>query len=111
LPHAGFGFERTLAHVTGLSNVRDAIPSREPPAKQGIEAHYTLAIAFVLVDGGGRAFSEARPAEIDKDIVALDGAQLARRTTSVIVVCSLSPLAKRSRKITADARKTAARAQ
>jgi asparaginyl-tRNA synthetase len=28
VPHAGFGlgFERTLAYVTGLSNVRDAIP-------------------------------------------------------------------------------------
>ena len=28
-PHAGFGlgFERTLAYVTGLANVRDAIPS------------------------------------------------------------------------------------
>ncbi len=29
VPHAGFGlgFERTLAYVTGLANVRDAIPS------------------------------------------------------------------------------------
>jgi asparaginyl-tRNA synthetase len=28
VPHAGFGlgFERTLAYVTGLANVRDAIP-------------------------------------------------------------------------------------
>ena len=31
VPHAGFGlgFERTLACVTGLANVRDAIPFRE----------------------------------------------------------------------------------
>jgi asparaginyl-tRNA synthetase len=25
-PHAGLGFERTLAYVTGLANVCDAIP-------------------------------------------------------------------------------------
>src|ERR1035437_4936724 len=32
VPHAGFGlgFERTVAYVTGLSNVRDAIPFRLP---------------------------------------------------------------------------------
>jgi asparaginyl-tRNA synthetase len=32
-PHAGFGlgFERTLAYVTGLSNVRDAIPFPRTP--------------------------------------------------------------------------------
>ena len=33
VPHAGFGlgFERTLAYVTGLANVRDAIPFRRTP--------------------------------------------------------------------------------
>jgi asparaginyl-tRNA synthetase len=33
VPHAGFGlgFERTLAYVTGLSNVRDVIPFARPP--------------------------------------------------------------------------------
>jgi asparaginyl-tRNA synthetase len=30
VPHVGLGFERTLAYVTGLANVRDAIPSRAP---------------------------------------------------------------------------------
>jgi hypothetical protein len=39
VPHAGFGlgFERTLAYVTGRANVRDAIPSRAPPATRVIE--------------------------------------------------------------------------
>jgi asparaginyl-tRNA synthetase len=33
VPHAGFGlgFERTIAYVTGLSNVRDAIPFPRTP--------------------------------------------------------------------------------
>jgi asparaginyl-tRNA synthetase len=33
VPHAGFGlgFERTVAYVTGLSNVRDAIPFPRTP--------------------------------------------------------------------------------
>ena len=33
MPHAGFtlGFERTLAYVTGLANVRDAIPFPRAP--------------------------------------------------------------------------------
>ena len=33
VPHAGFGlgFERTLAYVTGLGNVRDAIPFPRTP--------------------------------------------------------------------------------
>jgi asparaginyl-tRNA synthetase len=33
VPHAGFGlgFERTLAYVTGLTNVRDAIPFPRTP--------------------------------------------------------------------------------
>ena len=33
VPHAGFGlgFERTLAYVTGLSNVRDVIPFPRTP--------------------------------------------------------------------------------
>jgi asparaginyl-tRNA synthetase len=33
VPHAGFGlgFERTLAHVAGLANVRDAIPFPRTP--------------------------------------------------------------------------------
>ena len=40
VPHPGFGlgFERTLAYVTGLANVRDAIPSHAPPATPGIDA-------------------------------------------------------------------------
>ncbi len=29
--HAGLGFERTLAYVTGLANVRDAIPFPRTP--------------------------------------------------------------------------------
>jgi asparaginyl-tRNA synthetase len=35
VPHAGFGlgFARTLAYVTGLANVRDAIPFPENPRK------------------------------------------------------------------------------
>jgi asparaginyl-tRNA synthetase len=33
VPHAGFGlgFERTIAYVTGLTNVRDAIPFPRTP--------------------------------------------------------------------------------
>jgi asparaginyl-tRNA synthetase len=33
VPHAGFdlGFERTLAYVTGLANIRDAIPFPRTP--------------------------------------------------------------------------------
>jgi asparaginyl-tRNA synthetase len=33
VPHAGFGlgFERTVAYVTGLSNVRDVIPFPRTP--------------------------------------------------------------------------------
>jgi len=33
VPHAGFGlgFERTLGYVTGLANVRDAIPFPRMP--------------------------------------------------------------------------------
>ena len=33
VPHAGFGlgFERTVAHVTGLANVRDVIPFPRTP--------------------------------------------------------------------------------
>ena len=33
VPHGGFGlgFERTLAYVTGLANVRDAIPFPRTP--------------------------------------------------------------------------------
>ena len=39
VPHAGFGlgFERTLAYVTGLANVRDAIPFPRTPATQSIK--------------------------------------------------------------------------
>jgi asparaginyl-tRNA synthetase len=40
VPHAGFGlgFERTLAYVIGLANVRDAIPfSRTPGPTQDID--------------------------------------------------------------------------
>jgi asparaginyl-tRNA synthetase len=37
VPHAGFGlgFERTLAYVTGLANVRDAIPFPRTPGHAG----------------------------------------------------------------------------
>jgi asparaginyl-tRNA synthetase len=37
VPHAGFGlgFERTVAYVTGLSNVRDAIPFPRTPGSAG----------------------------------------------------------------------------
>jgi len=40
VPYAGFGlgFERTLAYVTGLSNVRDAIPFPRTPGNDGIDA-------------------------------------------------------------------------
>jgi tRNA synthetases class II (D, K and N) len=33
VPHAGFGlgFERTLAYITGLANLRDAIPFPRTP--------------------------------------------------------------------------------
>jgi len=39
VPHAGFGlgFERTLAYVTGLANVRDAIPFPRTPGNGGID--------------------------------------------------------------------------
>ena len=42
VPHAGFGlgFERTLAYVTSLANVRDAIPFPRTPATRGIDACY-----------------------------------------------------------------------
>ena len=38
VPHASFGlgFERTLAYVTSLSNVRDAIPFHRTQATRGI---------------------------------------------------------------------------
>jgi asparaginyl-tRNA synthetase len=40
VPHAGFGlgFERTIAYVTGLSNVRDAIPFPKRPEMPDIDA-------------------------------------------------------------------------
>jgi hypothetical protein len=37
VPHADF--ERTLAYVTGLSNVRDAIPFLRTPATRGIDQY------------------------------------------------------------------------
>jgi asparaginyl-tRNA synthetase len=39
VPHAGLGlgFERTLSYVTGLANVRDAIPFPRPPETRGID--------------------------------------------------------------------------
>ena len=39
VPHAGFGlgFERALAYVTGLANVREAIPFPRTPGMQGID--------------------------------------------------------------------------
>jgi hypothetical protein len=43
VPHAGLGFERTLAYVTGLANVRDAIPFPRTPGTRGIDA---TALAF-----------------------------------------------------------------
>jgi aspartyl-tRNA synthetase len=41
VPHAGFclGFERTLACVTGLADVRDAIPFPQRRGMPGIEAY------------------------------------------------------------------------
>jgi asparaginyl-tRNA synthetase len=48
VPHAGFGlgFERTLACVTGLANVRDGIPFQRTPLMQitGRNNGFTLAI-------------------------------------------------------------------
>jgi aspartyl-tRNA synthetase len=40
VPHAGFGlgFEAPLAYVTGLANVRDAIPFPRTPGMHGIAA-------------------------------------------------------------------------
>ena len=42
VPHAGFGlgFERTLAYVTGLAHVRDAIPFPRTPGNHGIDEYY-----------------------------------------------------------------------
>jgi aspartyl-tRNA synthetase len=53
VPHAGFGlrFERTLAYVTGLANVRDAIPFPRPRETRDIDACY-LATAPVFAAGG-----------------------------------------------------------
>jgi asparaginyl-tRNA synthetase len=34
---SGLGFERTLAYVTGLANVRDAIPFPRTPETRGIQ--------------------------------------------------------------------------
>ena len=38
VPHAGFGlgFERTVAYVTGLTNVRDAIPFPRTPGQREV---------------------------------------------------------------------------
>ena len=38
VPHAGFGlgFERTLAYVTGLANLRDAIPFPKTPGRRQV---------------------------------------------------------------------------
>ena len=55
VPHAGFGlgFERTLAYVTGLSNVRDAIPFPRTPgnARYWIRVLYRSRVAPRLRDG------------------------------------------------------------
>jgi asparaginyl-tRNA synthetase len=56
VPHAGFGLAPafaggTLAYVTGLSNVRDAIPFPKPPATRSIDAS-SLAIASAFAAGG-----------------------------------------------------------
>jgi asparaginyl-tRNA synthetase len=57
VPHAGFGlgFERTLAYVTGRSNVRDALLPRTPGNRRycGIDDHAIVIIAL-YVDGSGR---------------------------------------------------------
>ena len=44
VPHAGFGlgFERTLAYVTGLTNVRDAIPFPRTPRQRTVLTHTTM---------------------------------------------------------------------
>jgi asparaginyl-tRNA synthetase len=38
VPHAGFGlgFERTLAYITGLANVRDTIPLPATPRQRAV---------------------------------------------------------------------------
>jgi len=58
VPHAGFGlgFERTLACVTGLANVRDAIPFPRTPGNARywgllrlclVEAQYEIAWRYL----------------------------------------------------------------
>ena len=53
VPHAGFGlgFERTLAYVTGLSNVRDAIPFPRTPGNAGDTKEYSLTLSSLLLVG------------------------------------------------------------
>ena len=52
MPHAGFGlgFERTLAYVTGLSNLRDALLPRAPGNRRycGINDHVIVIIALYV---------------------------------------------------------------
>ena len=47
VPHAGFGlgFERTLAYVTGLANVRDAIPLPANPRQRAVLIRTAWALA------------------------------------------------------------------
>jgi aspartyl-tRNA synthetase len=57
--HAGFGlgFERTLAYVTGLANVRDAIPfSAHAGEMQGIEGAALVAAAKAFAEYSGESY-------------------------------------------------------
>ena len=60
VPHAGFGlgFERTLAYVTGLSNVRDAIPFPRTPGEREVLTRTTSALAFVFAVSGPESGSQ-----------------------------------------------------
>ena len=61
VPHAGFGlgFARTLAYVTGLANVRDAIPFPRTPGN----ARYWRRLRLRSPPVGARAVSEAPTSE------------------------------------------------
>ena len=54
VPHAGFGlgFERTLAYVTGLANVRYAIPFPRTPAKRTVLMIAEIGLQLLLSESG-----------------------------------------------------------